>query len=56
MVVSVIFHFISKGKGPFVNLRNKKKPWNRVGVTCFNLSETYVTTGTAYIYHNIEIC
>ena len=25
MVVNVIFHFISKGKGPFVNFRNKKE-------------------------------
>ena len=27
-----------------------------VGVTCFNLSETYVTTGSAYIHDDIEIC
>ena len=27
-----------------------------LGVPCFNLSETYLTTGTAHIYHDIEIC
>ena len=33
-----------------------KMVFNWLGVPCFNLSETYLTTGTAHIHHDIEIC